>query len=275
VEKIPSLLERDHTTGAKSAPLTGQIAPGTEWVFTDDEVIARRKWDGTAVLFTRIWPHTWSLCLRSTLRDVDLTIDPETNEGTLSPPLPRGFIPAEYDGNTRKLFGWQTARRLHALQTDWRYVLGPEATVTSPPPYTGKPLPEKFALSHIAGTTEEGEFCWSFEKFSDSGFHEPLHEALVASGTSLREGTYELVGPKINGNPGQERSHRLERHDIAESVPAEFWKGGIEQAAAAVQRLALVRLWEGLVFYHPDGRRAKLKARDVAELHRLEGATAS
>ena len=81
-------------------------------------------------------------------------------------------------------------------------------------------------------------------------------------------GTYELVGPKVNGNPERLDRHRLILHAIAQPAPAaELRLVGLD-AATALERLGpwLIDLagygWEGVVWHHPDGRMAKLKARD-------------
>lgn len=75
------------------------------------------------------------------------------------------------------------------------------------------------------------------------------------------EGTYELVGPKINGNPEAIGKHLLIQHAAAELL-----------TPPAAYDLDTLRRWvlafnaedgaEGVVWHHPDGRMAKLKARD-------------
>ncbi len=73
-------------------------------------------------------------------------------------------------------------------------------------------------------------------------------------------GTYELVGPKINGNPERRDGHHLIAHRSAE----EFLLLERTFEALRDQLLAFHALdgCEGVVFQHPDGRMAKLKARD-------------
>lgn len=72
-------------------------------------------------------------------------------------------------------------------------------------------------------------------------------------------GTYELLGPKIQGNPEGLAAHVLIRHGggmagaFTTEVPRDF---------------ELLKAWladrdiEGIVFHHPDGRMAKIKLRD-------------
>lgn len=68
-------------------------------------------------------------------------------------------------------------------------------------------------------------------------------------------GTYELVGPKVNGNPEGEAGHRLWAHAAAEveDAPRDF--DGLATWLADYPS-------EGIVWHHPDGRMAKLKRRD-------------
>lgn len=72
----------------------------------------------------------------------------------------------------------------------------------------------------------------------------------------IPDGTYELVGPKIQGNPEGMESHVLLKHSDAQTfhdVPRTF--DGLREWLEA-------RDIEGLVFHHPDGRMAKIKKRD-------------
>lgn len=70
----------------------------------------------------------------------------------------------------------------------------------------------------------------------------------------IPEGTYELVGPKIQSNP-----YGLDHH--------RFWPHGF-QLARAPRDFAGLRAWfeanetEGIVWRHPDGRLCKIKRRD-------------
>lgn len=73
--------------------------------------------------------------------------------------------------------------------------------------------------------------------------------------------TFELVGPKVNGNPHGFPDHLLVRHgaDHAVDLPRDF-EGLKAWLAAVVDGSA-----EGIVWHHPDGRRAKLKVRDFTK----------
>lgn len=85
---------------------------------------------------------------------------------------------------------------------------------------------------------------WHMQAFEGSGITE--------------DGTFELVGPKVQGNPEAYTSHTLVNHDdpklIFDPQPPRDFDG--------------LRSWmqdkdiEGIVWHHPDGRMAKLKLRD-------------
>lgn len=74
-------------------------------------------------------------------------------------------------------------------------------------------------------------------------------------GASLEEGTYELVGPKVQGNPHDLDCHELWRHGnaVLDDVPRDF--EGLK-AWFAEHRV------EGVVWHHPDGRLVKIKRKD-------------
>lgn len=73
---------------------------------------------------------------------------------------------------------------------------------------------------------------------------------------TLAEGTYELVGPKVNGGADGFGSHVLRRHGdtVLEDVHDRSFSG-------LRQYLEEARI-EGIVFTHPDGRRAKIRRAD-------------
>jgi hypothetical protein len=73
-------------------------------------------------------------------------------------------------------------------------------------------------------------------------------------------GTYELIGPKINGNPERCEGHELVAHQYAEVVYMPH--RSFEDIREVVLRLARESHWEGLVFHDGNGRMAKIKARD-------------
>lgn len=73
----------------------------------------------------------------------------------------------------------------------------------------------------------------------------------------LFDGTYELVGPKINGNPEAFDQHTLIRHGEYRYEPGE-----VPTDFEGLRGWLLGQPHEGVVWHHPDGRMAKLKRRD-------------
>ncbi len=85
------------------------------------------------------------------------------------------------------------------------------------------------------------------------------HEEAVSELPEVPVGTYELCGPKVNGNPEGYERHTLVRHDVAERLDAsDLSFDGLARVMAALGDRGI----EGLVWHHPDGRMAKLKVRD-------------
>lgn len=76
------------------------------------------------------------------------------------------------------------------------------------------------------------------------------------SSSQIADGTYELVGPKVQGNPEHYDAHTLIAHDTAEvlaDAPRDF---------DGLRDWLLAHEYEGIVWHHPDGRMAKIKRRD-------------
>lgn len=95
----------------------------------------------------------------------------------------------------------------------------------------------------------------------ESSHYKWFEQALAEDGADLPPGTYELIGPKVNGNPERLTRHHLQAHTAAEVVDApDRSPAGLR---ALVVALFAQRGVEGVVFTAPDGRMAKLKARDV------------
>lgn len=69
-------------------------------------------------------------------------------------------------------------------------------------------------------------------------------------------GTYELIGPKVNGNPEGASVHLLVAHAAAE--PLRDALRDFDGLAAWLH----AHSYEGIVWRHPDGRMAKIKKRD-------------
>jgi hypothetical protein len=89
----------------------------------------------------------------------------------------------------------------------------------------------------------------------DIGPEDKWHLYAFENEPRLPDGTYELVGPKVQGNPEHWAVHQLVRHGsiMEDDVPRTF--DGLRDWLAGKDI-------EGIVFHHPDGRMAKIKLRD-------------
>lgn len=106
-----------------------------------------------------------------------------------------------------------------------------------------------------------------WEPIEQSAFAK-FHAEAVANTLTDGPGTYELLGPKINGNPDAFGHHVLMPHGWAplserlaiQAAPRDY---------EGLREWLLAHPYEGIVWHHPDGRMAKLKRRDF--LASLEG----
>jgi len=105
---------------------------------------------------------------------------------------------------------------------------------------------------HHTGTDQESGHGWLPVREDPS---DRWHREAWGHGGGLADGTYELVGPKVQSNP-----YRLDRHEL--------WKHGDRVCMTAPRDAEGLMKYlgemehEGIVFHHPDGRMAKIKCRD-------------
>lgn len=115
----------------------------------------------------------------------------------------------------------------------------------------GKVTPDDFILAQYDEVTGKtvGWVPVDFDSKADKRHVEAFHE-------DLTDGTYELVGPKVQNNLEKYEQHTLVKHSEAQvydDVPRSFDELGVWLKDKDI---------EGLVFHHPDGRMAKIKKRD-------------
>lgn len=81
------------------------------------------------------------------------------------------------------------------------------------------------------------------------------HREAFTAGYVDGDGTYELIGPKIQSNPHKVESHRLVKHGTAKlpDAPRDF---------ESIKQYLISKAMEGIVWHHPDGRMVKIKTKD-------------
>lgn len=124
----------------------------------------------------------------------------------------------------------------------------------------GKSAPPDFIAVNFDETTGK---TVGWEPIEQSAFAKYHAEAVENCGPPEGyTGTFELIGPKINGNPERCEMHLFVEHAFALHVDVpELTFDGIRKTVLA---LADADGCEGIVWHHEDGRMAKIKARDFA-----------
>lgn len=115
----------------------------------------------------------------------------------------------------------------------------------------GKPLPANFIQADYDETTGK-TVGWLPVDLHSKG--DIWHAEAFEMG--MPDGTYELLGPKVQGNPERLSQHRLILHSAADTLDA---PRTINELSAWMEGRDI----EGVVWHHPDGRMAKLKLRDL------------
>ncbi len=162
--------------------------------------------------------------------ETDFHVRPEIVPGAEWVLAGEGVATRKWDGACCLVQGGQLLKR-HELKPGRRPPAG-FVPVTGVDPNTGK-------RQGWLPVTERPEDRW-------------FHEAFVGDEP---EGTYELCGPKVQGNPEGLSAHVLLPHggEILDHAPRSY--SGLKTF------FALADL-EGVVWHHPDGRMVKLKIRD-------------
>lgn len=81
-------------------------------------------------------------------------------------------------------------------------------------------------------------------------------EAVINDPVLSYNGTYELLGPKIQGNKDKREVHVLQAHHMACTYPL------APRTFEGIKAFLAEHVIEGLVWHHDDGRMAKIKRRD-------------
>lgn len=97
-------------------------------------------------------------------------------------------------------------------------------------------------------------------------FYTMFREAIEGSVSVFPPGTYELIGPKLQGNPENYGRHALIAHDTAEVIEHGGRRLMVDCIAPYRQLHDIMTdphfTFEGIVWHHRDGRMAKLKRKD-------------
>ena len=119
----------------------------------------------------------------------------------------------------------------------------------------GQPAPDSFVSE---GTDSEAGKTVGWTPVGpgpEDAAHREAFEQLQGAG-SVADGTYELLGPKVQGNPEGYAHHALVPHALAPTFP------NAPQTYVGLTAWLAGQDIEGVVFHHPDGHMAKIKLRD-------------
>lgn len=127
----------------------------------------------------------------------------------------------------------------------------------------GRPVPPGFLLAELDTFTGHQ---FGLEPVEQSGFHKTFKEAAEAFNGTIPPGTYELVGPKLAGNPEGLEKHVLAPHGTEEAteipdmrnIPREEAYETLKPIFAEYKERGI----EGVVWWGADGKRTKLRVYD-------------
>lgn len=129
----------------------------------------------------------------------------------------------------------------------------------------GRPTPPDFLPAQEAREDTGGTPGWlPVGDGNDDQWHREAWaniNAGTSNGLTVVDGTFELLGPKVQGNPHGLPGHVLERHGFVKiDGPSPVTFETVHQYLQS--RHDSGRPIEGIVWHHPDGRMAKIKSRD-------------
>lgn len=156
-----------------------------------------------------------------------------------------GNLYKRYDRKLKSNFV-KIARKLgdKFVPEDHMFTIVPEGAI----PCEENPAPFSLHFPHWVLVTDAPE----------DKFHK---EALLNSGNLDDDSTYELVGPKVNGNAYNLDRHELWKHGSVEFEIKDFSFEGLKNALKSLPH-------EGFVFHHPNGEMIKLRRKDMFSMDR-------
>lgn len=248
MKKITTLFKKDITN---LNLVTSDIAPENQWVF-DGEAIATRKFDGTSVAIINGQMYKrYDAKLKP--NNVFQVGDKVSNKNHT--PFKNGeFIDEifEFAINNERVSAILSNNNitvpLYKLKIIGKFL----DEYAKQPPVGAIPCQEP---DMITGHHPHWVLC-SEEENADKYFFEAF-DVLKQSGNII-DGTYELIGEKIQGNPEKITGHRLIKHGSEilnlEEISYEYLKNYLSNPENDI---------EGIVFHHKtDGRMCKLRKKD-------------
>ncbi|PRY35314.1 DUF5565 family protein [Umezawaea tangerina] len=131
----------------------------------------------------------------------------------------------------------------------------------------GRAFPPGYVAEQADPVTGKNVGWEPMAQSSFAKFHAEAADKIMDNGETwgvpVLGATYELVGPKINGNPYGLNEHVLVRHGYQAAVDYNAMQTIALDFDSLREWLLGHPAWEGVVWHHPDGRMAKLKRRDV------------
>ncbi len=258
MRKIPSLYEREFSGDTCMA--LRQVTPGSEWVI-DGEGVPTLKIDGTCCKYEggklykrvdrklKVGKDFKAIGYLSHLIEVDSIVRKASGK------------PFEDGNKTARVVGFDISSHTDKMAAildgidglmDLRQLipvgvkLPLNAYKQAPDGWTPAQDVPDLITGHWPGWVEVSvnapDDKWHVEAFNKFDKNQP-------------EGTYELIGPKIQGNPYQIDEHTLIKHGCLTlfNVPTDY--DGLFQYLKDLNG-------EGVVWHHPDGRMVKVKRTD-------------
>lgn len=215
MKKIPTLFKRHHGHSPLVLP---EVNDGCEWVLAG-EGVATIKYDGTACL----------------IRDGKLYKRFDRKAKDMKGKLPPDWKPTVDNWAWKPApEGWEAAQDPDPVTAHWPGWM----------PVSDTAPEDKYHREAWGAVTDR------FVDWTGVDGH-TVSEAVIF----LPDGTYELIGEKVQRNPYGLTRHTLAPHGILVTDPPERTFDGLRQW-----------LWEheeeGIVYHHPDGRMAKIRRKD-------------
>lgn len=191
-------------------------------------------------------------------RDWDGTIGPPGRHVLSTPHPDCDWVFAGEGEATRKMDGTACLIRLDGI----RAVLYKRLALR-PHKKTGQMPDAPWGFEEIDRDDETGQILgWAPVGIGpEDKWHLEALDLLSDEQQGIRPGTYELIGPSVNGNPEGCPANTLVFHgDLS-------WnEGDVPTAYEELKEWLSYRDIEGIVWHHPDGRMAKIKKRDFGLL---------